>query len=497
MRILLLSMPNSIWSWHLYQILPNIGLASIAGNVHEEFVVDVADLVLVRSNFRSFLETRIAKHSPDIIGLSAMSFSAKTALYIARFIKQIDPEIQIALGGYHATTMAEEIGQSWCSDLDFIIRGEGENTFNELLQALDYDKGLNEVKGLSFKKNGKFIHNARRSLEDLTTLKLPRRSARILPNGFHSMGLKADIVESSRGCVNKCNFCSMTYMYGRKFRKYDIERVLDDIQACKKDGVRAIMFADDNITLDTKHLTHLCEGIIERDLADIHYIVQASVKGLYNKPTLLKKIVEANFKLIFLGIENPNPRNLRSIGKNVRNMAEKAEILISYLRSHKILTAGGFIVGNPDDTAEDFLNVVKYAKKVKIDMPIFQFLTPFPKTEIREQLLETDLVFNPDDFTNYDTLTPNIKTNYLTREQIVILREKMWDEFLTPSWFLSNGISIARLYPLFSLLTVFRGGPRLLIKALKRFSHAKSEYEIAEEILQEEKDFRDLKRFNW
>jgi anaerobic magnesium-protoporphyrin IX monomethyl ester cyclase len=490
-------MPNSIWAWHLYQVLPNIGLASIAGNVLEEYEVDVADLVLVRSNFRSFIETRITKHAPDIVGLSAMSFSANTALFIAKFIKHLDPEIQITLGGYHATTMAEEFSQLESSNLDFIIRGEGESTFNELLQALEYDKDLHGIKGLSFKKNGKMVHNPRGTLEDLTKLKLPRRSARILTKGFHSMGLKADVVESSRGCVNNCDFCSMTYMYGRNFRKYRIDRVLDDIEVCKKNGVKAIMFADDNITLDSKHLALLCEGIIEKDMNNIHYIVQASVKGLYNKPSLLKKMVKANFKLIFLGIENPNPKTLRIIGKNVRNIAEKAESIISYLQTQKVLTAGGFILGNPEDTTEDFLNVVKYAKKVKIDIPIFQFLTPFPKTKIREKLLEKNLIFNTDDYSNYDTLTPNVKTHHLTRKEIVILRERMWDEFLTPDWFLNNGINIARLYPWHSLKTVLRGGPRLLKKTINRISHAKSEYEIAEEILQEEKDFRDLKRFTW
>ncbi|UCG03707.1 MAG: B12-binding domain-containing radical SAM protein [Candidatus Heimdallarchaeota archaeon] len=490
-------MPNSIWAWHLYQVLPNIGIASIAGNIDEDFEVDVADLVLVRANFRSFLENRITKHAPDIIGLSAMSFSAKTALYIAKFIKHLDPKIQIVIGGYHATTMGEEITQSESLNLDFIIRGEGESTFNELLAAIEYNKDLNEIKGLSFKKKEKFVHNPRRKLEDLTTLKLPRRSARILTKGFHSMGLKADVVESSRGCVNNCDFCSMTYMYGRNFRKYTIERVLDDIEECKKGGVKAIMFADDNITLDSKHLALLCEGIIERNLNKIHYIVQASVKGLYDKPELLKKIVEANFKLIFLGIENPNPKILRSIGKNVRNQAEKSKSIISYLRSQKVLAAGGFILGSPDDTKEDFLNVVKFVKKIKIDMPIFQFLTPFPKTTIRERLLETNLVFNTDDYSNYDTLTPNVKTHHLTREEIIILRERMWDEFLTPDWFVTNGINIARLYPWHSLKTVLRSGPRLLKKTLNRMTRAKSEYEIADEILQEEKDFRDLKRFTW
>ena len=86
-----------------------------------------------------------------------MSFQIKIARYIARFIKRIDPEIKVVLGGYHATTMAEEVGQSWNSELDFIIRGEGETPFNELLRALDRNRtDLRDIKSLSFRKNGKF-----------------------------------------------------------------------------------------------------------------------------------------------------------------------------------------------------------------------------------------------------------------------------------------------------------------------------------------------------
>ncbi|MFX0064756.1 MAG: B12-binding domain-containing radical SAM protein [Candidatus Hermodarchaeota archaeon] len=496
MRALLLGMPNAIWVWHLYQVFPNLGLTSLAGNVDEDFEVDVADLIVVRQNFKSFLETKISRHAPDIIGLSAMSLHAKTARYIARFVKQIDPEIKVILGGYHVTTMAEEIGRSsWGSNLDFMIRGEGESTFNELLRALDRGQNLRDVKSLSFKKNGEFIHTPLRTLEDLATLKLPKRSARILKKGFHSMGLKADVVEASRGCTNNCKFCSINQMYGRNFRKFGIQRVLEDIETCKKDGVKAILFADDNITLDPEHFASLCDGIIERGLNDIHYIVQTSVKGLYSEPTLLKKIVDANFTFIFMGIENPNPRNLRLIGKNVKNMAEKAERLVSYLRNHNIITIGGFIVGNPEDRASDFLNVLNYAKKIKIDVALFQFLTPFPKTKIREQLLESNLIINPDDFSYYDTVTPNVKTNYLTREEIVLLRGRMWNEFFSIPWLFTN--NLVKLYPRYFFKSLIHAAPRVLKNMIEQISGIKSEYEIAEGMLQIEHKFRNLQRFQW
>ncbi|MFX0066282.1 MAG: B12-binding domain-containing radical SAM protein [Candidatus Hermodarchaeota archaeon] len=492
MRALLLAMPNSAWAFQIYHVLPNLAITSLASNV-EDYEVDVADLVLIRRNFKRFLETRISRHAPDIVGLSAMSFQAKVARYIARFVKQIDPEIKVALGGYHATAMAEEIGQLWKSDLDFIIRGEGESTFNDLLKTLDRGApDLRDIKNLSFKKNGKFIHNPQRMLEDLFTLKPPKRSTRLLKEGFHGLGLKADVVESSRGCLHNCKFCSIHNMYGRSFRKFPIDRVLDDIGSCKKNGVQYIFFADDNITLDSEHFASLCDGIIERDLNNIHYSIQASVNGLYEKPELLKKIVDANFKVVFMGIENPDPKNLQVYGKNIKKMAGKAEIVVSNLRSQNIIVAGGLILGNPDDTERDFYNVLDYAKQIKLDLAIFFTLQPYPKTKIRDILLERELIFNIDDFSSYDGFTPNVKTAHLNREQIEVLREKIWSEFYNIDWLFWN--NFRKLYPryFFKLLVSFI--PRSVKHTLYEITGMKTQQEIVQEVLQFEKEFRDLKR---
>ncbi|MFX0091292.1 MAG: B12-binding domain-containing radical SAM protein, partial [Candidatus Hodarchaeota archaeon] len=235
MRVLLLAMPNSAFYFNHFAVLPNLGICSIAGNTGEEHEVDIADLILIRRNFKKFLETRITRHSPDIVGLSAMSFQSKVARYIARFIKTIDPEIMVAFGGYHASMMPEEVGRSWGTDVDYIIKGEGEHTFRELLETLDNGKtNLRDIKGLSFRKNDDFVHNPWRPVSDLSTLNLPDRSARMLTEGFHFWGLKADVVETSRGCKKTCKFCTINKMYGKSFRKYNVDRILNDIEKCKK-----------------------------------------------------------------------------------------------------------------------------------------------------------------------------------------------------------------------------------------------------------------------
>ena len=492
MRVLLLAMPNTAYFFHHFAVLPNLAICVIAGNIGEEHEVTIADLVLRRRNFKKFLETRILKHSPDLIGLSSMSFQSKTARYIARFIKTIDPEIKIALGGYHASMIPEEVSRSWGNDIDFIVKGEGEHTFRELLQALDKDKtDLRDIKGLSFRHNGEFVHNPWRSLLDLNTLNLPNRNVRLLKKGFHILGRKADVIETSRGCKYTCKFCSINKMYGRSFRTYEIERILTDIEICKKHGTKAIFFADDNISLESKHFRNLCEGIIEKGLTDIHYTTQAHVGSLYNKPKLLKKALEANFKGFFLGIENPHQNTLQTIGKTVSNMAHKAERVVAQIRSHGALALGGFIVGNPGDRARDFYNILHYAKQIKVDAPIFFVLTPYPNTQIREILLEKKLVTNPDNYSNYDALSANIKTSHLTTEGVEILTEYLYDNFKGLDWIFAS--NIRRFYPWYFIKLLCRLFPLTIIKINYKVKRKKY-HDFLKEMAKNKKDFRDLKK---
>ncbi|MFX1539003.1 MAG: B12-binding domain-containing radical SAM protein, partial [Promethearchaeota archaeon] len=462
MRLLLLAMPNTAFYFHHFAVLPNLALCSIAGNIGKEHKVRVADLVLRRRTFKKFLEERISQSPPDLLGLSSMSFQSRTARFIARFVKRIDPEIRIALGGYHASMMPEEVGRTWGNDIDFIVKGEGEHTIKELLYALDNEIDLETVNGLSYKSNGKFIHNPWRPLTNLATLNLPNRDVRLLTKGFHILGRKADVIETSRGCKYACKFCSINKMYGRSFRTYNVDRVLKDIESCKERGTEAIFFADDNISLDYKHFRNLCEGIIERGLVDIHFTTQAHVGSLYRKPKLLKLALEANFKAFFLGIENPHQEKLQTIGKNVSNMAKKAEAVVAQIRSHGAIALGGLIVGNPDDKAEDFFKILSYTKRINADAPIFFVLTPYPNTQIREILIQKNLVTNLYDYSNYDALSANIKTSNLSTEAVEILTEYLYDNFKGLDWLFNT--NIRRVYPWYFIKLLRRLFPISLMK---------------------------------
>ncbi|MCF6155717.1 MAG: radical SAM protein [Candidatus Brocadia sp.] len=422
MNILLMSMPDCAPHFNAKRWKPpNLAISSIAGNI-EGHNVYIADLILRRDRVNETVRELIAKYRPDIVGLTAMSFQFATARRIASLIKGLNNNIKIVLGGYHATLMYDEICKSEESDpFDFLIRGEGDLCFHELVEAINGERAIEGICGVSFRNEGCFIHNPPRPLEDLTKIKIPDRSKRIW-KGYRYYGFTLDIVESSRGCVMPCNFCSMDKMYGKTFRRFGIERILADIANAKQHGANFIVFSDDNFTLDIKGFETLCDAIVDAGHNDICYIIQASSTGIASSNTLVEKMAKAGFRIVFLGIENVSEENLRLMKKG--NIIEKTKLAVKRLHEHDIMIVGGMIIGNPNDKEEDIARNYEFFVDLHIDFFADQILTPYPKTGMRKELLNAGLITNRYDYSRYNCFWANVKTNHLGPEDLQFLRWK-------------------------------------------------------------------------
>src|SRR5258705_977649 len=155
MNILLLSMPDSFEHMPSVAIrMPNGALASLAGNVDPHHRISIADLILARREVRSTVERLVRELQPDVLGLSVMTFQRGTALNIATFVRRLRPGIAVVVGGYDPS-LAPEAYEA-CADVDFIVRGEGEQTFCELLRALETAGGYHDVAGLNYRTPGGF-----------------------------------------------------------------------------------------------------------------------------------------------------------------------------------------------------------------------------------------------------------------------------------------------------------------------------------------------------
>jgi anaerobic magnesium-protoporphyrin IX monomethyl ester cyclase len=198
MKVALISMPDviPIVIHEMALHMPNHGIACIGGNVDTGHEVYLIDLVRKRRSIAAYLTKTLKRIHPDLVGLSAMTWQFPTCLAVIRLIKSILPQVKIAIGGYHATLMSREIAASPESDaVDFIIRGEGEEPFRRLVNALAGTDQLEAIPSLSRKQAGGWIHNEAGALCDLSRLKLPIRDRRRLTGGYHFMYSGIEVME--------------------------------------------------------------------------------------------------------------------------------------------------------------------------------------------------------------------------------------------------------------------------------------------------------------
>jgi len=452
MKILLLSSPVVQLDFDRIARLPNLGLASLAAHVDDLCTVHVADIHGLKDH-REYVKRIVNGY--DLVGLTAMSFQYQEALALAAIAKQAGAET--VFGGYHPTLAAEEIGNSPDAALiDYIVRGEGEATFRELVESKLAGKSPGGILGLSYHEGkGKgMVHNPPRPLLNVEDIRMPKRDARLITRGFYSFDVPIDSVETSRGCTQGCKFCSINLMYGRRFRRFSIERVIEDIRDAQAHGAGSIFFPDDNITLDTKRLERLCQAIIDNGLTHLRYKTQASASGIASSKQLVDKMGEAGFDGVFLGVESINKRNLEFLGKG--KMSNDAEKAVQYLHDNNIIVSTGLIGGNPDDDEEDMWENFRLARRLKVDFPIFYISTPYPKTQMRAELEEMGLVTN-NDFTRYDGLHANLKTKHLSEEEVAYITWQMNARYYDLKWLRYN--KVKRIYPKWFAGEMRRLGP--------------------------------------
>ena len=426
MNVLLLSMPDSFEHMPTVAVrMPNGALSSLAGNIDSHHQVAVADLILVQRKVRETVEHLVRQHDPDIVGLSVMTFQRKTALQIVGLIRSMRPQVRIVVGGYDPS-LAPNAYMNDGDGIDFIVRGEGEITFRELLRAIESGNGFQQIIGLSYRAADGWHENPARPVHSLEgdEIRLPKRDARVL-DGYTMMGRQIDVIETSRGCTFDCGFCSIIEMRGRNFHTYAFDRVLADIRDARDHGARSIFIVDDNISLNIKRFEALCQAIIDAGLNDLVYSVQAMTSPIaMHGDTLAPLMRKAGFRYVFLGIENILEDDLQflkasaknSFRENGRKTGNATVRAIENLHKNKMYVIGGLIVGSPDDTRDSIHTNLEFARQY-VDWPYIQHPTPYPGTPMTKDFQARNLI-KIDRLEEYDGTTAIVATQHLEMEEI-------------------------------------------------------------------------------
>jgi anaerobic magnesium-protoporphyrin IX monomethyl ester cyclase len=415
--------------------MPNGALSSLAGNIDPHHRATIADLILAQHRVRETVTRLVREVEPDIVGLSVMTFQRETAKKIMTLIRSLRPAARIVVGGYDPSLVPELYE---ATEADFIVRGEGELTFRELLRALERTHPCDNIRGLSYRAGNTFRHNADRPVSTLESgeIQRPNRNARVL-QGYTMLGRQVDVVETSRGCTFDCSFCSIVEMRGRNFHTYSFDRVIADIRDARDRGARSVFIVDDNITLNVPRFESLCRAIVDAGLNSIDYIVQAMTSSIANHGEQLAPLMrKAGFRYVFLGIENIIEKDLeflRASSKNTRRengRKDNATIkAIDYIHKNRMYVVGGLIVGNPDDTSESVEANLEFARRY-VDWPYIQHPTPYPRTPMSVDFQKRNLILTAD-AGQYDGTTAVVRTEHMAGEEVEFMRWKAerWMKF--------------------------------------------------------------------
>ena len=326
----------------------------------------------------------------DMVGISTITTTALEAYAILDRIKE-KGDIPVVMGGPHVTFMPEEALERGA---DFVMRGEGEFAFIELVKRVRAgDDDFASIPGLSYRSGDEFIHNSTsQRVEHLDDLPWPDLT--LIRN--HEK-IRTIPVMTSRGCPYNCKFCSVTKMFGRRYRFRDTADVLAELEMLHERNPRAgFFFYDDNFTARPKRTKDLLQGMIDKGLK-VNWTAQARVDVVKDEE-LLNLMRDTGCTFLYLGLESINPLTLESYRKEqtVQDIADAVKILHKY----GIKVHGMFVLGSDDDDLKTIKDTVRFARGLKIDTVQFLVLTPFPGTETYDELIEQGRIL-VDDWSKY------------------------------------------------------------------------------------------------
>ena len=375
----------------------------------------------------------------DILGLTAMTPTVSRAIDIAREVKSARPDLPIIMGGPHATLLPAET-MAVAPEIDIIVRGEGEESFINLLSVLEAKKPLANVMGITHRKDGVIVDNPP-SPEISNLDSLPLLAYNLIPLKLykphppHGKALPFAVLITSRGCPYNCGYCSKP-VFGKRFRGQSPARVADEIAWLReKYGAKEIAFYDDSFTLDMDRAYQICEEIIRRKL-NIIWSCETRV-NLVDK-RLLRKMKQSGCYSISYGLESGSQKILDVIEKNTT--IEQAEEAVRYTHEAGISAIGYFMIGSPGETLDTIGETIRFAKKLKLDFAQFSITTPFPGTRLYELYLEgggradipwEDYVYAAAS----EGSAPVFESDSLSRDDIIRWESRAYREFyLRPSY---------------------------------------------------------------
>ena len=408
-KILLVYPPVKIYDYEIRNYAPPLGLAYLAAVIEQDYDVKILDCVIEGKEHKEGGMLRlgltdeeiniiIRNYNPDVVGISCLYSNQVTMTYrIADIIKKFNKKITVVVGGAHASALPEEVLMQSKHKIDYVVIGEGEQTFSSLMDKLNKHTKKISLDGLAyFYKNNVILKSKKKYIEDLDSLPLPARHLLDMEkyfekktgHGFEQIGKRATSMVTSRGCPFDCKFCSIHNVWGYKYRTRNAKKVVDEIKFLVDEyKVDEISFEDDNLTLNRSRIEEICDELIRRNI-EIKWTTPNGVFIHSLDEALLKKMKQSGCYKLCFGIESGDVNILKYMNKKIN--LEKARDIIKICNAIGIWTHGFFIIGMPIEKKESLSNTLNFAISSGLDFASFLIAMPYPGTGLYNEMQKVD-----------------------------------------------------------------------------------------------------------
>ncbi|MDO8726610.1 MAG: radical SAM protein [Candidatus Methanoperedens sp.] len=329
---------------------PPLGLAYIASGLEERgHEVKILDMNIDGSDVVKEIET----FQPSIAGIQVMTQHRFFVFNLTKIIKKEFPEVMIVLGGPHVTFTAHEVLEK-VKSIDVIVKGEGENAMCKIADG----ESFSIIQGISFRKGNTAVHNPLPPPFDVNELPVPAYHLLNLKKyNLDVMGEPATAIFTSRGCPNKCIFCSSGHMPGGlRFKNPEI--VLETVKKLKNDfGYNAFIIEDDTFGANYEVTRKIMEGFKSMEIT-----VGIKTRANLLKPGFLRMLKSGGCVRLNFGVESGEPRILKVIRKNI-DMSQAIEAVKNCVK-FDIEPNIYFMAGNITETKENVRKSIEFARKL-------------------------------------------------------------------------------------------------------------------------------------
>ncbi|MDW7973269.1 MAG: radical SAM protein [Thermodesulfovibrio sp.] len=368
-----------------------IGLLYVGTYVRDMGLADVKvldfDPEINEDKYVSKLKDVVSIFRPDIVGINAFSFTLYDAYEVAKIVKSMDKNMVTVLGGIHTSLYPYEmINQEF---IDFLVVGEGEETFADFLSKFGTDQ-MYYVKGMiSKKKNGKYadiINNPPRELiQELDKIPFPDRNLLLDKSIYRNLlipHMKETIMISSRGCPYSCAYCQVS---GKKHRVRTPQNIVDEMEFVSDQGYNYVDFFDDTMNIRKERVKEVCREIIRRGLQKKLRWKFRGVANLIDEE-MVSLMKDSGCDMVYIGIESGSDRVLKSVNRVITT--EHCRKAVELMKKYGIKVMGYFMIGLPGESEEEINQTIEFALSLPLDYIQVGIYIPIPNTRLYNGALD-------------------------------------------------------------------------------------------------------------